>query len=83
MNHREELAKASSEDLWRAIIRNAEDALRHLDWISYLDNIKILIAALDQRIDSYQRKQRTDQMIQQHRSMPAYLKEEVRNHALP
>lgn len=76
MSHREDLARALSEDLWRAIIRNAENALRHLDWATYLDNIRVLAAVLDERVTRYQRQQRTVQLLRQHRSMPAYIKKE-------
>ena len=57
--------KISTAELWNAIEQNAKFAQQHTDWLQYLDNIKVLCALIDERIEVFQRQRRTQQLIQQ------------------
>ena len=59
--------KISTTQLWEAIEQNAKEAQRHTDWIEYLDNIRVLVALVDERIETFHRKERTEQLIRKHR----------------
>ncbi len=59
--------KVSTEQLWDIIKSNAEYALEHTNWVQCLDNIKVLSALIDERIDVFQRRMRTEQLFREHR----------------
>ena len=44
-------------------------AQRHVNWVEYLDNIKVLCALIDERIQSHQRRMRLDQVYREHRGV--------------
>lgn len=58
--------RTSTEQLWHAIEENARYAQHHTNWVNYLDNIKVLCALIDERIDVFQREMRREQLIQEH-----------------
>jgi len=58
--------KVSTAELWEAIRENAELALRRTDWLQYLDNIKVLCALIDERIETFQRRMRTERLLREH-----------------
>jgi hypothetical protein len=53
----------SSEELWQAIASNARQAGSHTGWIEYLDNIKVLCALIDGRIQRFQHEMRVEQLL--------------------
>ena len=59
--------KTPTERLWSAIVSNAQLAQKHTGWIEYLDNIKVLCALIDERIEVFQRMKRTEGLLRQHR----------------
>ena len=59
--------KASTTQLWEAIEHNAQMAQRHLNWVEVLDNIKVLTALIDERVETFQRRMRTEQLLREHR----------------
>jgi len=61
--------KASTIELWQAIADNAEMAQKHLNWVEYLDNIRVLCALIDERVETFQRKMRTEQLLGRHRGV--------------
>ena len=60
-------SQMSTTQLWEAIESNAGDAQEHTNWVECLDNIKVLAALIDERIEVYQRKRRSEQLLRQHR----------------
>ena len=61
--------KVPTNRLWEAIEHNAQSALRHVNWVEYLDNIKVLCALIDERIQSHQRRMRLGQVYREHRGV--------------
>jgi hypothetical protein len=61
--------KASTAQLWQAIADNAEMAQKHVNWVEYLDNIRVLCALIDERVETFQRRMRTEQLLGQHRGV--------------
>ena len=59
--------KASTTQLWQAIADNAEMAQKHTNWLEYLDNIRVLCALIDERVETFQRRMRTEQLLREHR----------------
>lgn len=59
--------KASTTQLWQAIEHNARLAQEHLNWVEYLDSIRVLCALIDERVETFQRRMRTDQLLREHR----------------
>jgi len=57
--------RISTAELWRGIEENARYAQKHTDWVMYLDNIKVLCALIDERIELFQRTMRTEQLIRE------------------
>lgn len=60
--------RMATDQLWLAIIGNAQQARHTTNWVELLDNIKVLCALIDERIESFQRTQRSEQLIAQRRS---------------
>ena len=60
--------KVSTDELWEIIKANAQHALEHTNWVQCLDNIKVLSALIDERIEVFQRRMRTEQLFREHRS---------------
>lgn len=69
------LRRLPTDELWKAIEYNAKMGQIRTNWIEYLDNIRILVAAIDERIEAFQRQQRTDELIQRHRTADERLKQ--------
>jgi len=63
------LENVPTDRLWEAIEHNAQSALRHVNWVEYLDNIKVLCALIDERIQSHQRRMRLEQVYREHRGV--------------
>ena len=61
--------KASTALLWQAIADNAEMAQKHVNWLEYLDNIRVLCALIDERVETFQRRMRTEQLLGEHRGV--------------
>ena len=61
--------KASTALLWQAIADNAEMAQKHVNWVEYLDNIRVLCALIDERVETFQRRMRTEQLLREHRGV--------------
>lgn len=57
----------STEQLWEAIEANARAAHERLNWVEYLDNIRVLVALIDERVESFQRRTRIEQVLGEHR----------------
>jgi hypothetical protein len=53
----------STEELWRAISHEAQEAQRTTHWPELLENIRLACALIDQRISAFQRKMRTEQLL--------------------
>jgi len=60
--------RMSTSDMWAAIAHNAEMAQDHINWVEYLDNIKVLCALIDERVETFQRRQRAEQLRNTHRA---------------
>ena len=69
--------KVPTETFWKAIISNAQAAMQHTNWIACLDNIKVLCAIIDERVDSFERRKRREGLARQHRTLDESLKEEL------
>jgi hypothetical protein len=52
-----------TDDLWDAIACNAQQAQRSTNWVELLDNIKVLCALVDERIEVFQREMRVEQLL--------------------
>ena len=61
--------KVPTTQFWEAIEHNAQMALRHVNWVEYLDNIKVLCALIDERIQAHQRRMRLEQLYREHRGV--------------
>ena len=61
--------KVPTQQFWEAIEHNAQMAQRHLNWVEYLDNIKVLCALIDERIQTHQRRMRLEQVQREHRGV--------------
>ena len=61
--------KISTDELWRTIAENAEFARRHTNWVECLDDIRVLVALIDERIEVFQRRMRTEQLLREHRGI--------------
>lgn len=59
--------KVPTSQFWEAIEHNAQMGQRHLNWVEYLDNIKVLCALIDERIQTHQRRMRLEQVHREHR----------------
>ena len=59
--------KVPTQQFWEAIEHNAQNGQRHLDWCEALDNIRVLVALIDERVESFQRRMRTEQLLREHR----------------
>ena len=59
--------KIPTDELWQAIVSNAEHAQSHTDWVECLDNIKVLCALIDERIELFERQTRREQLLLKHR----------------
>jgi hypothetical protein len=57
-----------TQELWDAIAHNARQARRTTNWVELLDNIKVLCALIDERIEVFQRSQRREQLLTEDRS---------------
>jgi len=62
-----DFGKASTTELWEAIESNASSAQGHTNWVECLDNIRVLVALIDERIEVFQRKKRREQLLREHR----------------
>ena len=60
--------KIPTDQLWRAISGNAEQAQRTTNWVGLLDNIKVLCALIDERIEVFQHRTRVEQLLAEHRA---------------
>ena len=60
--------RTSTAELWQAIETNAQEARKHVNWVECLDNIKVLCALIDERIEVFQREKRTEQLLGKHRA---------------
>jgi hypothetical protein len=60
--------RMATDQLWLAIIGNAQQARHTTNWVELLDNIKVLCALIDERIEVFQRRGRADQLLSQHRN---------------
>jgi len=56
-----------TQELWDAIVHNAQQAQHTTNWVELLDNIKVLCALIDERIEVFQRTHRSEQLLSQHR----------------
>ena len=61
--------KVPTSQFWEAIQHNAQMGQRHLSWVEYLDNIKVLCALIDERVETFQRRMRTEQLLREHRGV--------------
>ena len=61
--------RVTTTQLWQAIEHNAQRGQRHVNWVEYLDNIKVLCALIDERIQSHQRRMRLEQVYREHRGV--------------
>ena len=50
--------KVPTQQFWEAIEHNAQMGQRHVNWVEYLDNIKVLCALIDERVQAHQRRMR-------------------------
>ena len=60
--------KVRTDQLWRAIADNAQQAQRTTNWVALLDNIKVLCALIDERIEVFQRRTRVEQLLAEHQA---------------
>jgi hypothetical protein len=58
----------STVALWRAIRRNADLALHHLDWEQYLKNIKVLCEWIEMRVEVFQKQTGSERVMKEHGS---------------
>ena len=61
--------KVPTRYFWEAIEENARRGQEHTNWVEYLDNIRVLCALIDERIERFQREMRTKQLLQKHRRL--------------
>ena len=61
--------KVPTQQFWEAIEHNAQMGQQHTDWVEYLDNIKVLCALIDERIQTHQRRMRLEQVYREHRGV--------------
>jgi hypothetical protein len=59
--------KVTTDQLWEAIAENARQAQCTTNWVELLDNIKVLCALIDERIEVFQRRMRREQLLAEHR----------------
>jgi len=59
--------RLATQELWDAIVHNAQQAQHTTNWVELLDNIKVLCALIDERIEVFQRTQRSEQLLTRHR----------------
>jgi len=59
--------RLATQELWDAIAHNAQQARYTINWVELLDNIKVLCALIDERIEVFQRRQRSEQLLSRHR----------------
>jgi hypothetical protein len=57
-----------TNELWSAIEENARLAQKHVYWLEYLDNIRVLCALIDERVEVFERKRRTERAMKEHRT---------------
>ena len=61
--------KVPTQQFWEAIEHNARMGQRHVNWVEYLDNIKVLCALIDERVQAHQRRMRLGQVYREHRGV--------------
>ncbi|MDP2897849.1 MAG: hypothetical protein Q8Q12_15045 [bacterium] len=54
--------------LWSAIEENARLAQKHVYWLEYLDNVRVLCALIDERIEVFERRMRLERAMKEHRT---------------
>jgi len=57
----------TTDQMWQAIASNARQAQETTNWVELLDEIKLLCALIDERIDVFQRRIRAEQLLAGHR----------------
>ena len=67
-----------TNELWESVISNAKEGLVHTDWLTAIDNIKVLLSVIDERISKFQREQMTEKLALSHRTLDESVKEEMR-----
>ena len=67
----------STEELWRAISHQAQEAQRTTHWLELLENIRLACALIDQRISAFQRKMRTERLLAKQRTSLGWQNEEL------
>jgi len=69
--------KVPTQQFGEAIEHNAQMGQRHVNWVEYLDNIRVLVALIDERIERFQREMRTKQLVEQHRRLDPNRPEQI------
>jgi hypothetical protein len=57
-----------TNELWSAIEENARLAQKHVYWLEYLDNIRVLCALIDERVEVFERRMRIEGAMKEHRT---------------
>ena len=57
-----------TNELWSAIEENARLAQKHVYWLEYLDNVRVLCALIDERIEVFERRMRIERAMKEHRT---------------
>ena len=57
-----------TNEFWAAIEENARLAQKRVYWLEYLDNIRVLCALIDERVELFERKRRTERAMKEHRT---------------
>jgi len=67
-----DLESMSTEELWRTIERSGKAAQEHMNWLEYLDTVRVCSALIDSRIQSFNRKARAERLLKKH-SVPQFV----------
>jgi hypothetical protein len=70
-----DLRDLPTNKLWETIISNAADGLEHTDWLTAIENIKIVIYLIDERISRFQRERLTEQLVLKSQKLDEGVKE--------
>jgi len=78
-----EIENLATEKLWKIVEESGQDAQNHVNWIDYLEVIRVCCALIDSRIQSFERKARAEKLLKnsslvQKRAREISEKEEVK-----
>lgn len=61
-------AEVSTDQLWKAMEHCARQGRERTNWPELLEDVRVLAALIDERVQAHQRRARSEQLIREHRT---------------